>query len=149
MRRWTKAEDEALELSAHLGAERASVAIFEATGSIRSKTAVLRRAQRLGVSMMRYEVCPQCLREVPKLMQLTGLCPLCHEDEMTDRTRRAREALEQAKSKSEAQRLKDAQRRRMTERKRKERARKLNCVDFVKRDIEKDIRRSDQVNFFD
>lgn len=148
MRRWSPDEDEALEANAHLGAERAAVAIFEATGSVRSPSAVLHRAQRLGVTMTRYKVCPSCMREVPRVMGLTGYCPLCHENEMAARTRRVRESLERSQSSSEAKAVKDAARRRTTERKRKERAAKANCVDFVKADIEKDNRRSEQQKFF-
>lgn len=104
------------------------------------------RAHRLGISMQVYEICAEYGREVPRLVEITGLCPLCHEREMTARSRRVRESLEQVATREEAAAITAARRERTTERKRKQRARekavKASYGDFVDTKIEKKTPRS-------
>lgn len=75
---WTDAQRGVLEENAHLGAERVAAMLERRFGVRRTVKAVRREAERLGVSLYRYETCPACGMAVRSLDKRTGYCRRCH-----------------------------------------------------------------------
>ena len=99
--RWDETQTELLKRFANLGADAVAEIIAQRTGVERSPESVQRKASRMGLSLRRYEVCPRCKRDVLRLDQKTGLCPVCKLEEKAGRQERFRRQLE-----GEAARLK-------------------------------------------
>lgn len=94
--RWTQEQDEYLAAHAHKGAEWCRRGMFSELGVLRSADAIWRHAYRIGVSMRRFEVCPECEREVASLTASSGLCKECHMRMLATRSRQVREVVEGA-----------------------------------------------------
>lgn len=77
MKRWSLEEDEVLGEFAMYGAQRVRRELRARCGTARDVDGVRMRASRLGISMRRYRVCPECRREVTRLVTITGLCREC------------------------------------------------------------------------
>lgn len=90
--RWTEEEDNILVALANKGAGAVSKAIRADTGMRRSESAVISRAHRLGVSLVRYDECIACGRPVKAgtLSRFTGMCRLCNEREYAHRSQMRR-----------------------------------------------------------
>lgn len=90
--RWSDEEDEVLVAYMSFGAEYVSKMLRAEVGTRRSPHAVECRAHKLGLSLAKYEVCPNCGRAVPfhKLSRATGMCRVCNERELAERTRQRR-----------------------------------------------------------
>ena len=73
--RWTGEQVAILLLNASRGAEGAAEALAEA-GYTRSVEAVSRKAYRMGISLVRWDVCVECGAAVPDL-DGDGLCAGC------------------------------------------------------------------------
>ncbi|ANE22433.1 hypothetical protein AAY81_04075 [Denitrobacterium detoxificans] len=90
--RWTTEQDDALRAAASTGAAGARTRIFVECGVLHTEEAVIRRASRLGVSLARYEICPECGRKVPKLDR-DGRCRVCHKRWLATEQRKKNERL--------------------------------------------------------
>lgn len=85
LRRWNEREDRLIRMFASEGAVRIAQEIAEQVGSDRSPHAIECRASRIGVSLLTLEQCPMCGRWQWKLRP-SGLCPVCHQKELLERT---------------------------------------------------------------
>lgn len=120
---WTTKEDEVLVSSANKGARAVSDEL-RLLGSERSESAVISRAHVIGVSMARYDECPECRRPVKarSLNRVTGLCRVCSEKQLADDSRKRRMLAEQGAYTDEDERaIKRHMQKRWAERKAKER----------------------------
>lgn len=88
MKRWSSEEDEVLGEFAMYGAERVRRELKAKCGTAHSVDGVRMRASRLGISLQRYRVCPECRREVTRLVSVTGLCRECTFKRTRERQRR-------------------------------------------------------------
>lgn len=91
--RWTREQDSILRELASFGAEACRDAIYSRTGAMRSVGATERHANRIGVSLVRFETCPRCARKVARLKSSSNLCSACHEIFLAERVREERDAL--------------------------------------------------------
>ena len=122
-RYWTTGEDEILAANANKGAE-AVCEELRRLGYLRSASAVVNRASEMGVSLIRYDTCPECGRPIKSrsLNRVTGLCCLCSQRILASESKKRREAAEEGRYSEEDMRLiRRYQQQRWTERKKKER----------------------------
>lgn len=85
MPHWTIEQDEILIAYANLGASEVRKALLQ-MGVKHTEAAVIKRASRIGVTLIRYEVCPECGRKVKRLSSL-GMCQNCTAKRRTERTK--------------------------------------------------------------
>lgn len=78
MTEWTTGQEELLRANAHKGAEFCAQIIAEEYGIRRSPAATLRKMNRLGITSMRYEICPMCGRRVLQLVRGRDVCKMCN-----------------------------------------------------------------------
>jgi hypothetical protein len=74
---WTTAQEDALRANASLGARACKEVIKELFGVDRDVGAVSRHASRIGVSLAKFETCPECGAREQVLTIATGLCKAC------------------------------------------------------------------------
>lgn len=84
MTKWTTKQEEIVLMYANLGAEFIATEIEEETGVRRSVSSIVSKAHQMGVSMVKYQVCPRCGAKVRKLNRNTGLCRDCNMKELRD-----------------------------------------------------------------
>lgn len=85
MAQWTTRQEKILETYANLGAEFIAAEIESETGVKRTVSSIQSKAQELGVSLIKYQVCPRCGARVRKLNRNTGLCDYCNIKELRDK----------------------------------------------------------------
>lgn len=120
---WTTSEDEVLVANANRGAECVRDELLR-LGHDRSVSAVVSRAQEIGVSLVRYCTCPECGRPIKEaaLNRVTGFCRLCSQRILADEAKHRREMAEEGRYSSDDIRLmRKYEQQRWSERKRKER----------------------------
>lgn len=112
------------------GAQYVSKMLRKECGTRRSPHAVECRAHILGLSLAKYEVCPQCNRSVPygKLSRATGMCRVCNERELAERSRQRRYEAEQGYSQQDEA---------LIERYRKDRNRERKALQRTREQIER------------
>lgn len=100
---WTTKQDAILAEHSHKGAIWCAHELYRRCGVRRSVKAVERHGNRIGVSWMRYEVCPKCGETVDRLTASgtsAGLCRVCALQAQRDAARDAWEAAERSERKS-------------------------------------------------
>ena len=107
---WTTKQERIVIELANLGAEAIAQEIKSATGVARTPKAVRRKAERLGVSLAMYQVCPRCGAKVRKLNRMSGLCKTCNakklrDDALVDRATILREIEANERSNKEFERV--------------------------------------------
>lgn len=100
MTRWSVRQDEYLREHCNEGAEAIAAAMRHRFGVSRSPEAVRRHAYRIGVPMVRYEVCVGCGGKA-RYLDAEGMCRACHQRRVTDayrmRKRRLQEEFDMAR----------------------------------------------------
>lgn len=91
--RWTREQNEYLAAHANEGAERVRRDMFKEFGILRSTDAIVRHGNRIGVSFLRWEICPKCGTRTQSLNLMTGLCSRCHWSMLADKQQRIKEEL--------------------------------------------------------
>lgn len=109
MRRWTREEDAILRECASMGAMECRRELRRRLRASRSVSAVKARAQRLGVSLVRFETCPRCGRKVRRVRP-DGLCEPCHQRRLAERQKARNRELMDEISKGEADAEDESQR---------------------------------------
>lgn len=77
-RAWTEREDAVIRECASFGAGKIARQLKEQCGSRRTKSAVQRRASRIGVSLFKHAACPRCGRWSRWTDPITGFCATCN-----------------------------------------------------------------------
>ena len=94
-KRWTAEQDEILLENGHRGAEWCAAEIARTFHVRRSVDATRRHGNRIGVSWIAYEVCPECGKPMLKVPKQTGMCRDCNIRRLRDRAKRAYEQAEE------------------------------------------------------
>lgn len=99
--KWRTSHDKFIAENAHKGAEWCRDGLARKFGVNVTVSALKRHAYRAGISLKRYEVCPECERMVTRLVAGSGLCRECHMRGLARRTSEVREAIEDAADRRE------------------------------------------------
>lgn len=103
MARWTEEQERVLREAAHMGAAECAGEIFARTGVRRSEQSVRMHASRMGLSMVRFSVCPCCGSNVRSLHRTTGLCAACNAEYRAKAQREEHDRIELELRRSDAE----------------------------------------------